>query len=181
MDKIFNFFSKVKSKEEVEKLKKNSIINTQNLQKLTNINHGKVNIENNNNSETNNTINFSLIDIENIDKILSDKNQYNNDIIKIDTNSDFNKVNNIENTGSNKNDKSLPFNSKTINEIIYINELQSEKLKFEKNSLNNPHNQTGDIILVNSLENIKKPIDGYYSKKYSEQLASLKSVNLNFY
>ena len=172
MDKIFNFFSKTKSKEEIEKQKRNSIINTQNLQNLANVNHSSLTNIPENNAEASKTINFTSEDFANIDKILN-KNQENN--INSDTKTTEKDINALDEI---KTENTLE-NQASVN--------QAQNFVFNKNNttglLNKP--AVGDVVTVNSIENLKKPGDGFYTKKYKEHITNLKSViiihNLEFF
>lgn len=185
MDKIFNFFSKTKTKEEIEKQKRNTVINTQNLQNLANVNlsalnnnqENKINNYNNNednqinNLETRKTINFSSQDFENIDKLLNQKQENENDFKKSETKlteKDLNSLGEI----------------KTENASVQASFNQAQNFVFNSNSKTNDglisKPVVGDVVIVNNAENIKKPSDGFYTKKYKEQLANLKSVKFYF-
>lgn len=171
MDKIFNFFSKPKSKDEIEKQKRNSIINTQNLQNFANVNQSSLNNNAENNSlnintnvETSKTINFTSKDFENIDRILNEKQDTT---IKSDSKITENDIHSITEINTNlglEQAKNFIFND-NINKSINQTD----------NGLNTKH-AVGDVVMVNSIENIKKPSEGFYTKKYKEQISNLKSV-----
>ncbi len=183
MDKIFNFFSKTKTKEEIEKQKRNTIINTQNLQNLANVNlsdsntnsENKINNNNENNQnnlETFKTINFSSQDFENIDKLINQKQENENDFKKSEiklTEKDLNLLSEI----------------KTENDLVQASFNQAQNFLFNNNGKNSnaliSKQPVGDVVMVNNAENIKKASDGFYTKKYKEQLANLKSVKIHFY
>ena len=188
MDKIFNFFSKNKSKEDIEKQKRNTVINTQNLQNLANINQSTNNTENDNlNKNDRKTINFSSQDFENIDKILNAKIENLNSEINISPNPEhqFNNtnINNYSNPGSiniiNSNINNLGnLNQNQAQDLIIGNKIQSNNNFMNVNTIQKS-TPVGDVVIVNSLENIKKANDGFYTKKYREQLLDLKSVSNN--
>jgi hypothetical protein len=171
MDKVFNFFSKGKSKEEIEKLKRNTVIKTQNLETLANVNLSSINNNNEkdseiiNNTKERKTINFSSQDFKNIDKILSEKqeNESKSEIVSTEI------VNNS------------PGVIKTDNPMDQANLMnQAQNFIYNKNNnglINKP--LVGDVVIVNSIENIKKPSEGYYTKKHREQISNLKSVSFN--
>lgn len=169
MDKIFNFFSKGKTKEEIEKQRRNTIINTQNLQNLANVNessidnNNKANIDIQNNTETIKTINFTSQDFDNIDKIMNQKQE---DEIKTETNRNEQDINSM---GEIKSDN--------LYYKLNINNSQNN-LIFNKNNKNEIINTpaVGDVVMVNSIDNIRKTSDGFYTKKYKEQITNLKSV-----
>ncbi len=192
MDKIFNFFSSSKSKAEIEKQKRNTVINTQNLHNLANVNISSLN--NNNNTEYNNyssgnkdfseadhkTINFTSQDFENIDTILKQKNENNiSSNSKTENNlSEKNNVNSLISSGEfhTGNPLDIPGVSQAAPNFMFNNNNNSIGNSKSPNSLVNKPAAVGDVVTVNSIENIKKPSDGFYTKKYSEQIANLKSV-----
>jgi len=170
MDKVFNFFSKSKSKEVIEK-PKSTFIKTQNIETLANVNISSINYNNEkdseiiNNTQARKTINFSSQDFKNIDKILSEKqeNESKSEIISTEI------VNNS------------PGVIKTDNPMDQANLInQAQNFIYNKNNnglINKP--LVGDVVIVNSIENIKKPSEGYYTKKHREQISNLKSVSFN--
>jgi hypothetical protein len=167
MDKFINLFikSKPKDNDSDSKVRKPSIITTQNLENFANINQSGINnlntnqIQQTSQSENNKKFNFTGEDFEDIDK----------------------KANiNDENFTQNKNDILNEINPDIQAQIKanpQINRTQPTEYNNKINSLSVKSNPVGDIVMVNTLDNVKKPIDGFYSLKYKEKFQALKSVN----
>jgi len=166
MDRIFNFFSKPKSKEDLEKNKKHPVINTQNLQTFSNINQTAINKENQNieyiiNQEIIKTQDNNSQEFEHTSKI---NDKFENNVKAI--------INKIEQKSENINNSVINFEKAKNYDI----EGPEKNINLILNDMNKINFKSGDVVIVNTLDDIKKSPDGYYTKKYSEQITNLKSV-----
>ena len=125
-----------------------------------------------NNTETRKTINFTSQDFENIDKLLSGKQESN--MTKAENTLNENQSNY---SGAEVKSESTLEQSSLVNQAqdFVFNQSPNDNASKDANKPNSKQ-AVGDVVMVNSIENIKKPNNGFYTNKYKEQLSLLKPV-----